>query len=308
MARTLLPPNASLLERTVDATLPTGWAAMAGQVEPQANPPALLPWVAQQWQISQFESYFPTTQALLNAGLPWLRERGSAAAVRRAMGWLGFANVVIEEDGALLHINPGKEVSNDDLRRLAHVVGASIPLHVNFYRVFYQYDLRSIRLDSGPKLDAGMLDNDSGVPVTMPDGSVIIGSQGQYTSRQGQALGLQISKRSTQQAQNHQVRHDELPWLDSWQLDSTCASAFKQASVQVVAYAAQAMQWLPGWYMGGDAAAYKVQQALNPLQTASLHTSHHHARLSPSHRGWTGGWDAQAWQTPEIHHRTIYSE
>src|SRR5256885_9108417 len=56
----------------------------------------------------------------------------------------------------------GRIIGDAELASVAHVVRASLPAHVRFYRVFHGHDLRPLRLDHGPGLDAGMLDNDSG--------------------------------------------------------------------------------------------------------------------------------------------------
>ena len=303
MARTLLPPNASLLERTVDETLPAGWAVMAGQVEPQANPPALLPWVAQHWQISQFESYFPTTQALLNAGLPWLRERGSAAAVRRAMGWLGYVGVKIEEDGALLHLEPGRQITNADLRRLAHVVRASIPLHVSFYRVYHRLDRRVLRLNRYPGLDNGLLQADSGTPVDVGDGTTIIVSQGIFNG--GQAPN---PRNTNIGGAGHSQKAGRVRRLDSWLLDCyrlghpvrrpLGAGLHKTAAGATPAY----LRLQPvGANQEGQTPANGIASPLGqPLGARADNQGNDLPRTVPDRTWDTGWWDTDTWQRTDI--------
>ena len=141
---TILPPNASKLLRTLDQAAPQ-WdhlpPALAGGT--YGHPDSLAPWLAAEWGISQFARYFNgNTGDLITAGVPWLLQRGTAAAVRRALGWLGFQGVTIQEDGARLHIDPGQNVTAEQVRAMAHVVRASIPVHVSFYRVFHGLDVR----------------------------------------------------------------------------------------------------------------------------------------------------------------------
>src|SRR2546427_10999513 len=85
----------------------------------------------------------------------------------------------LDEDGAWLHLDLGRIIGDAELASVAHVVRASLPAHVRFYRVFHGHDLRPLRLDHGPGLDAGMLDNDSGTwidvsPYGEPDRKSVV--------------------------------------------------------------------------------------------------------------------------------------
>ena len=217
MVRHILPPQSTSLERAVDETMPA-WGHMVDAIEPTSvrADPQFQPWLAVQWQVAQFAPYFPTMAALLTEAVPWLMERGNAASLRRALGWLGFHSVVIDEDGAWLHIDVGQPLQADQLAAVAHVVRASLPAHVHFYRVFHGYDLRPIVLDRGPALDAGMLDGYSGVP----GGSDLVVSFGE---RAGYTLPTAPAQGGTG-AQSHvrvsTSRYDDMPVLDAWRLDS----------------------------------------------------------------------------------------
>lgn len=160
----LLPPNATALERAVADTMPRQL------LEPLADAPrrlksephdAVVPWLAAEWFLADFTAYFPDTRALIAAGLPWLRVRGTAAAVQQALSWIGVA-ATLEEDGARLQLDPGTPAAPENLADIRHLVNASIPAHVLFYRLYHGHDLRPLRLDAS-RLDDGMLDDDSGV-------------------------------------------------------------------------------------------------------------------------------------------------
>ena len=160
----LLPPQSTALERAIVDSAPN-WDALTdslGAVE-AVRPDSFKPWLAAEWQVAQFAQYFASTDALLTAALPWLFERGTPAAVRRVLGWLGYDQAVLEEDGAFLHIDLGTPVSAIQLAAIRQVVNASLPAHALFYRLYSNLDLRPIVLDDGPELDLGMLDDDSGV-------------------------------------------------------------------------------------------------------------------------------------------------
>lgn len=215
--RHLLPPQATALERAVDQSAPQ-WDDLADAFTAPSvgEPEAFAPWLAAEYELSQFAPYFASTAELIAQGLPWLFVRGSAASVRRALAWVGFPDVHIEEDGPYLHIDLGRIATADEVSRAAHVVRASLPAHVHFYRVFHGYDLRPIVLDRGPALDAGMLDGYSGVPA----GSDLVVSFGE---RAGYTLPTAPAQGGTG-AQTHvrvsTSRYDDMPVLDAWRLDS----------------------------------------------------------------------------------------
>ncbi len=217
MVHHILPPQSTDLERAVDQTMPA-WGRMADAIEPASirADPQFQPWLAVQWQVAQFAPYFPTMEALLAEALPWLMERGNAASLRRALGWLGFHSVVIDEDGAWLHIDVGQPLQADQLAAVAHLVRASLPAHVHFYRVFHGYDVRPIVLDRGPALDAGMLDGYSGVP----GGSDLVVSFGDRTGGTLPSAQTQGGTGAQTQVRVSTSRYDDMPVLDAWRLDS----------------------------------------------------------------------------------------
>lgn len=172
----LLPSGSSALEKLIDEQCPD-WNNLLATVQADSahtgNHPSHKPWLAAEWGLSPFADQFDSLDALLEAGVPWLLERGSAAAVRRVLGWLGYTtNVVLEEEGPYLHIDLGRVASAEELEVVARLVRHSIPLHVHFYRVYHGWDLRALRLDGGQPLDQAMLDTDSGAWVNTSTGAL----------------------------------------------------------------------------------------------------------------------------------------
>ena len=216
--RTLLPPQSTPLERALDQTFPQ-WDALADAftVPSVGEPEQFAPWLAAEYELAQFAPYFPTTAELIEQGLQWLFTRGTAASVVRALGWVGFAGSTVDEDGAYLHINLGRPATAEDMARVAHVVRASLPAHVHFYRVFNPLnDVRRIVLDRAPPLDTGMLDGDSG--VMGPDGVKL-----SFGERSGATLPAAPAD-ALPAISTHQrvglIRYDDMPVLDAWRLDS----------------------------------------------------------------------------------------
>lgn len=161
--RDILPPNATALERGVDKSVPQ-WDALADAMEPTniAQRPEWLAHTAAEWQLVQFAPYFDNLADLLAQGRIWRMRRGSPASVRQGLGWLGYDAITMEQDGFLLHIDPGRLVSADDLQHLVRVVRASLPLHARMYRVYHGEDGRALRYDGAARLDDAIWDNDSG--------------------------------------------------------------------------------------------------------------------------------------------------
>ena len=216
--RTLLPPQSTSLERAIDQTFPQ-WDALADAftVPSVGEPEQFAPWLAAEYELAQFAPYFPTTAELIEQGLQWLFTRGTAASVVRALGWVGFAGSKVDEDGAYLHINLGRPATAEEMARVAHVVRASLPAHVHFYRVFNPLnDVRRIVLDRAPPLDTGMLDGDSG--VMGPDGVKL-----SFGERSGATLPAAPAD-ALPAISTHQrvglIRYDDMPVLDAWRLDS----------------------------------------------------------------------------------------
>ena len=189
---TILPPNASALMRAVDQAAPQ-WDtlpnALRGPV--YGHPQPLAPWLAGEWGIGQFARYFNgDTGQLIAAGVPWLMQRGTAAGVRRALGWLGFTGVVIQEDGARLHIDPGQNVTAEQVRAIAHVVRATVPAHVHFYRIFHGLNVRPF-IYGRSRWGHAVYMNESGEPIDVdPWGGPISVSQITVYRRLGQPLAM----------------------------------------------------------------------------------------------------------------------
>lgn len=298
--RSILPPQRTALERAIDETVPQ-WDALVARLEPASvrENSSFQPWLAMQWQVAQFASYFASTDALLTAALPWLFERGSAASVRRALGWLGYVQaVVIEEDGALLHIDPGRLTQPWELAAIAHVVRASLPLHVAFWRVYHGHDLRPLRLD-GHSLDGALLDNDSGVPIDVsPYGSPVKLSQGATRIQSTGAPQLQAVQAMQRLHITTVVTYDDRMVLDAWRLDSELlVDASLGATLLVSSQSNAPVRGLPQVVPLAQAFISECAWLAPPPVTAR---THHTAGQAPRHnddsRSWTGLWDGTPWR------------
>jgi hypothetical protein len=287
--RTLLPPQSTPLERALDQTFPQ-WDALADAftVPSVGEPEQFAPWLAAEYELAQFAPYFPTTAELIEQGLQWLFTRGTAASVVRALGWVGFAGSKVDEDGAYLHINLGRPATAEEMARVAHVVRASLPAHVHFYRVFNPInDVRRIVLDRTPRLDTGMLDGDSG--VMGPDGVKL-----SFGERSGATLPAAPAD-ALPAISTHQrvglIRYDDMPVLDAWRLDSHVLMGVSGGVMEL--FRSTTTAHTPG---GGALATAEARTHVAPWVTpapvaagAAAHLSTAPEPISPPRR-WGGPW------------------
>ena len=286
--RHLLPPQATPLERAIDQSAPH-WDALASAFGPPSTstPDVFAPWLAAEYGLAEFAPYFDTVPELLAEGLPWLFVRGTAAGLRRALAWLGYHSVVIDEQGAWLHLDLGRPLQSHELAAIVHVVRASLPAHVNFYRVFHGYDARPIVLDRGPALDAGMLDGYSGV----------LGSHGVVESfgiRGGRTLPPAPAGHPRTAATQVRVsvsRYDDMPVLDAWRLDSRVLSALSGGAMELTQYTTTAPPLGGGVRVRSQSGARATAwTAPASVAMATQHTAQ--ATPTPVHppRHWGGPW------------------
>ncbi len=161
----LLPPNATteemaLVDAICRAELDTLVAAPRALKSNVAEP--IQPWLAAEWGLADLAGFFDDTQALLEAGWPWLQVRGTAASVQLALSWIAMP-VTLEEDGARLQIDTGTPEAPAQLDAIKHLVNASIPAHVQLYRLYHGYDRRVLHSSTGDRWDDAFLSDDSGV-------------------------------------------------------------------------------------------------------------------------------------------------
>lgn len=299
---TILPTGSTALERAVDQAAPR-WDALAalGGDGPMGLPGGFTPWLAAEWGLDGFAAYFAhDPRALIAAGLPWLRERGTPAAVRRALGWLGYTHVALLEDGPWLHIDPGRRVTEAELRLIAHVVRASIPAHVRFYRVFHGLDGRAMRFDGGPHVDGGLYDTDTGAPINVdPWGDDVKLSLGLVNVRGTTAPRHARLRRCPLAHATHLMRRSDVGRYDGWRLDSGGTHGPRRAGHWLRLRVAPA--YVRPAVAAPAAAHLRVTGLTAPLAGAPLRRPvataiHTCAPVFAPPRTWTGLWDGQPWR------------
>ncbi|MFZ6712008.1 phage tail protein [Undibacterium sp. TC9W] len=290
----LLPPNASELESNLVRIAPR--AVMDTAADAPANlftslPASFQPWLAAEWNLSQFSLHFDSTADLIDAGLPWLRERGSAASVLRILAWIGYDNVTIEEDEFYVHIDPGTTLAALDLARIRQVVNASIPAHSRFYRLYHGLDLRAGRFD-GTSFDQCLFDDDSGIwsgdPAT--DGvKLSFGETHTATVNAPPALAPIAAHRPRQL---NTIVDDSMMQLDSWVLDSEIRlnSVVSISDLSTGIVNQPALQPLRNAHHATYCAVLNAQQMLAPIKAIAPSTSLSVCKPALPVYGWADQW------------------
>lgn len=293
MSATLLPPSSTPLELAL-ADIAASMLLSASTAEVPRNlrtdiDAAVTPWLAAEWFLADFSKFFDDPAALIAGGLPWLHERGTAAAVKRALGWIGLT-VTLEEDGARLQIDPGMIIDHDQLADIIHLVTASIPAHVWFYRMYHGYDLRPLRLDAS-RLDDALLDDDSGVwrdGVKLSFGTRAVTAIPQAPEPSTAAVAHRLYSSRI---------HEDNSWrLDAWELDSEilldAASGIISSHTD---YLPDDPDQDPTAWMDSNSSILQAIDADIPV--AGMKNRNASGSVADPVRGWTGGWTG-TWREP----------
>ena len=308
--RHILPPNATALERAVDETMPA-WDSIANAFPDAASgePPAFAPWLAAEWNLAQFARYFPDLPALIEAGMPWLMERGSAAATLRVLAWVGFPNARLDQRGARLHIDLGRPATAEEIGRIAHVVRATVPAHVQFWRVFNGYDRRPVRLDGAQRLDQGLLDDDSGVWISVETGEPVKASFGAVHRGDAPDTAAGQPLASATAARIAKLTRNDKAVLDCWRLDSRLLANEFGGLGELMRSEAPTYARVPaeGGMPGVIAITETAWPAHQPEAAGTSTAARELPPALPQPKGWAGTWGAQRWRPVFIESKSTES-
>lgn len=195
--------------------------------DPANVPAAVLPWLADQFNVvGPLWRFLPdeaARRAAVRNAVQWHRAKGTPWAVTEALRWIGLSAEVVDEYStsnrwAEYELRFDAPPSMADMPRIVELARFAAPARAHLVRMFDALtDVRPIRLDHGPPLDVGMLDNDSGVWID--DGGV----KGSFGVRYAYAFAIEPNApiHSGQLSTYAVVLHDDDSWrLDAWALDS----------------------------------------------------------------------------------------
>lgn len=168
----LLPKNATALERAVSEAIDWMPEIGAGAVSLRGfkyDPiDQIVPYLVAEFGLSEIEDYLSNLRDVLREGLIWQRERGTPAALHRALNWIGKDGLIEEMSPRRfkwwwfqVHL-PLEQRDSTFVTPMIALAKASKPLRSEFARVTAGYDVRGFQLN-GSRLNAGLLNSWSGV-------------------------------------------------------------------------------------------------------------------------------------------------
>lgn len=180
-----LPANSTPLERALadvsdTRTRARGVLPSVVRLTWDKVPDDWLPWVIEDEGLDELLPFLPPRK-VLSEGRLWTRERGSALAIARALGWFGQEVKLHyepdeDENFDLFQVELSSPVRPEALPDLIRLVNLSKPTTDVLARVFSGFDARPFRLDYSRLDGPDMLDNWSG--VRLPESGDIVVSFG----------------------------------------------------------------------------------------------------------------------------------
>ena len=169
---------------------------------------------------------------------------------------------------------------------------------MQFWRVFYGYDRRPVRLDGQQRLDQGLLDDDSGVWISVETGEPVKASFGAVHRSTTTATAAGQPLASSTAARIAKLTRNDKAVLDCWRLDSRLlANEFgglgELMRSEAPAYArVTAEGGMPGVIAITDTAWPAPQPEGAGTRTALGELP----PAMPQPKGWAGTWGVQRWR------------
>ena len=180
----LLPANATSIEIALsqaldrDDVLGLPIDAVAGWRFERPLPAGFGPYLVDSLALGPIRQFFDTDEATVDAGWPWLNQRGTVQAVEDAMAWIDYGAVAVEPAikgrrkwnrwqmamGALPTAMDGLPLETDRLLDAEYLANLSDPARSTFWRGHHGYDVRALVWGDG-RWGETIWGDDSGVRV-----------------------------------------------------------------------------------------------------------------------------------------------
>lgn len=178
----IIPDNSRPYEKAIEASHSERWSRLNDAVPSITTakdnpPPSFLPFLVWEFGLGVLTPYVDNLYNFIQDGIRWQRVRGTFAAVRRGLAFLGLTAAVEPAwhgrtwwNSSQLRFN--QLPSNDAplLERVEGITKLSLPLRSDLRRGVIEYDIPPVEVD-GTLLDGSLLDEESG--IRMPNGSAI---------------------------------------------------------------------------------------------------------------------------------------
>ncbi len=164
MSTTVLPSNATPLERAIeqaadiDSFIGPAVDDVHGLKYQRPLNETVGPWLVLEYGLGPVADFFGTVEDLIDEGRAWQRIRGTPLALERALGWIGYEDLGIEDQARnrrrwhLYQIGMGELPGENEDKRLAdaeYLASLSDPARAEMFRGFHGYDVRALAWGNG---------------------------------------------------------------------------------------------------------------------------------------------------------------
>lgn len=166
----LLPANRTPFEEALEAVFTPDLVLSGEPVRRLRHTPneQVIPWLIWEYGLTEIAPYIDDPYRLIRDGILWQRERGTPAAVYRAMAWVNQDGRIEQEDGvhwADIQLSLQSQPDERTLHAVRMLTRLSIPARTRLARIHDAvWDVRRTVLD-GAALDESLLSDWSGVVI-----------------------------------------------------------------------------------------------------------------------------------------------
>lgn len=166
----LLPANRTPFEEALEAAFTPDLVLSADPIRQLRRHPdaQVLPWLIWEYGLTGIAPYIDDPYRLIEDGILWQRERGTPAAIMRALSWLDQSGQLEQEDGehwAEIQLALEDQPDERTLQAVRYLTRLSIPARTRLARIHdSHWDVRRMVLD-GALLDESLLSDWSGVAI-----------------------------------------------------------------------------------------------------------------------------------------------
>ena len=166
----LLPANRTPFEEALEAAFTPDLVLSADPIRKLRRHPndQVLPWLIWEYGLTEIAPYIDDPYRLIEEGILWQRERGTPAALCRALEWVNQTGCIEQEDGvhwAEIQLALQSQPDARTLQAVRKLARLSMPARTRLARIHdSHWDMRRMVLD-GAALDESLLSDWSGVAI-----------------------------------------------------------------------------------------------------------------------------------------------
>lgn len=171
--RSILPGNATLLERNLELTGDLGKFNVPLDVLRRAKLDAIdsyVPFLIWEYGLGELLPYLKDPRRALSEGILWQRLRGTPQSLVIALDWIDFDAVIEQEETGIyfseFQLDPGRVIRDASvIPDVIAIARLSAPARSRLSRIYHGYDIRRLKLSEGAagEMNHHLLSDYSGV-------------------------------------------------------------------------------------------------------------------------------------------------